>query len=72
MRLTALIASLLLVASISSPAAGQRRMPGGAMRGGPEVGDALPDAVLFTADGEPFEFSRVRENHAVIVFGCLT
>ncbi len=38
----------------------------------PLVGDTLPDASGFTADGKPFTLASDRGKLTVLVFGCLT
>jgi len=38
----------------------------------PQPGDTLPDLVVYDDQGEEFQLRRLRGEHSVIVFGCLT
>ena len=43
------------------------------MRGSiPQPGDAMPEVSGFDDEGNPFELTKLRGKHTVIVFGCLT
>ncbi len=41
-------------------------------RTAPEVGEALPDASGYDAEGKEFKLSRLKGSYSVLVFGCLT
>ena len=41
-------------------------------RTAPKVGEALPDATGYDAEGKEFKLSRLKGSYAVLVFGCLT
>jgi len=41
-------------------------------RTAPKVGEALPDASGYDAEGKEFKLSRLKGSYAVLVFGCLT
>ncbi len=38
----------------------------------PKVGEALPDVMVYDAQGRPFNLGVLKGDYAVIVFGCLT
>ena len=38
----------------------------------PDIGQALPDVMLYDADGKPFPLRRLKDHYTVLVFGCLT
>ena len=41
-------------------------------RTAPKVGEALPDATGYDAEGKEFKLSRLKGSYSVLVFGCLT
>ena len=41
-------------------------------RTAPKVGEALPDASGYDAEGKEFKLSRLKGSYSVLVFGCLT
>jgi hypothetical protein len=41
-------------------------------RTAPKVGEALPDASGYDAEGKEFKLSSLKGNYSVLVFGCLT
>ena len=41
-------------------------------RTAPQVGEALPDATGYDAEGREFKLSRLKGSYSVFVFGCLT
>ncbi len=41
-------------------------------RTAPKVGEALPDAAGYDAEGKEFKLSRLKGSYSVLVFGCLT
>lgn len=42
------------------------------MRSRPLVGDPLPEVSVYSADGLPFETSKLRGHYTILTFGCLT
>lgn len=38
----------------------------------PTIGDALPDLIVYSADGKEFKTSSLRGHYTVLSFGCLT
>ena len=70
MRTWSAVASVCLALSLATPglAQGRQNRP----LGGPAVGDPLPALSGYDAEGDTFEFSRLKGKHTVIVFGCLT
>lgn len=64
-----------LLATVAVAAAQQsftERMNARFLEKPPLVGEVLPDARGFTADGEPFALADDRGHVTVLVFGCLT
>ena len=41
-------------------------------RPAPKVGEALPEASVYDAEGKEFKLSRLKGSYLVLVFGCLT
>ncbi len=41
-------------------------------RTAPKVGEVLPDATGYDAEGKEFKLSRLKGSYSVLVFGCLT
>jgi len=41
-------------------------------RTAPKVGEALPEASGYDAEGKEFKLSRLKGSYSVLVFGCLT
>ena len=56
--------SAAAIVACAAPALSQPAMPG--------PGDPLPDIAVHDDQGQEFQLRRLRGEHAVIVFGCLT
>lgn len=72
---TPALAFLFLLAVPATARAQQtyvERMDAAFAQRAPRVGDMLPDAVAFTAEGKPFALQDTRGKLTVLVTGCLT
>ncbi len=48
------------------------RSRGPSLAGAPEIGERLPDTILYNEDGKEIRLSDLKGGYSVVVFGCLT
>ena len=75
MRLTALLALAVFLASCPSGVRAQTRMQEREeefLKSKPLVNEPLPDVTVYSSDGKPFKTVDLRGHYTVLTFGCLT
>ena len=72
-RLTVIVVALVLTgASEEVRAQRNQKKFDDFVKSRPAVGDSLPELVVYTPDGKPFQTADLRGHYTVLTFGCLT